>query len=288
MTEFFFGRKVPSVEKQAQNNQYLIRQLGFTVPEPGTVDVKFTYPNYIKEYDQGNIGACTGYAGSWMSSMYNGLLYNAYWLYKEGQRTDNDPNTSGDNDGGYVWAIMDVLRKQGHRKIVNGITQAVDINEGIQSYYWAKTINDLRTAASLNRIGVFGILWYEDFMNPRTIGGEFWIGARPKSKWGRVLGGHAIAYSAVSDNKMCTPLNKKGAVALRNSWGTGWASGKDVWVPYESIQELLYMQGELAIALDYVPDPTPPPPPPPPPQETMNVTLITDANKKYSGTLKKV
>lgn len=282
MNSFYFGRKVPSAEKQYQNDKYLLRQLELAVPEPGTVDVNFGYPSYVKEYDQGNIGACTGYSASWMASIYNGPLYNAYWLYKEGQRIDNDPNTSGDNDGGYVWAVMDVLRKEGHKKVVNGVTQPVSINEGIKSYYWAKNVDDLRTAAVENKLGVFGIPWFEDFMSPRTINGEFWIGARPKSKWGRILGGHAIAYCAVSDKINCTPLNKKGAVALRNSWGNGWASGKRVWLPYDSMMELLYLQGELAIALDYIPEP----PPPPPGNDKIFVTVEVN-DKKYSGELEK-
>lgn len=261
-----FGWIEPTPEKLLQNNQYLVRNLNLQAPE--AVEKIFTYPNYVAHYNQQNNG-CTGFSASWMTSIYNNLKYDANWLYWEGRKQAGLPPNR--DEGGYIWAVMDVLRKKGHREIKDGVTQPVKRSEGIESYYWAKTINDLRISYGQSKITVFGMYWYEEFMNPVVINGEKWIGT--KSSWGRVLGGHAICCIGLSDSRE--------GVLLLNSWGASYGDKGKVWIKYRSIEKLLQRQGEAAVALDY--NPAPPPPPPTPVDEISAV--FTKDNKRYSGTL---
>jgi hypothetical protein len=256
-----FGWIPPTAEKQADNDCYQLRRI---YAAPLTVEKQFAYPAYVRDYDQGQTGACTGYSSTWAMSIYNAKKYNPMWLYRRGQDTDGDPRTKDDDDGGYIWAVMDVLRKEGHA--LSGSTSPVKA-EGIQSYYWCKSIDDIRSAIDAYRVPVFGIYWYNEFMQPRTINGEYWIGT--KSSWGQILGGHAICCIAASDQRQ--------AVRLLNSWGSGYPP---VWISYASITKLLSQQGECAVGLDINPEP----PTPPPPAEKLAVTVTLDS-RTYAGEL---
>lgn len=262
-----FGWIPPTDEKQADNDHYLVRAL-YAVPL--VVEKQLVYPDLVSWYDQGNIGACTGYSASWATSIYNNPgKYNAYWLYKEGQRIDGDPNTKGDQDGGYIWAVMDVLRKSGH---CSNKTTTPAPGEGILSYYWAKTIDDVRAAIDADRVPVFGMPWFNEFMSPRTVNGEYWIGTR--ANWGQILGGHAICGVAASD--------KRQAFKLLNSWGPSYPP---VWISYTSITKLFGMRSECAVGVDIKPEPSPPPPSPE--KETITLTGVSSDGKKWSGILTK-
>lgn len=257
-----FGWIAPSDEKRLQNDNYRLRSV---YAAPVTVEKQLVYPDYVAWYDQGNIGSCTGFSASWATSIYNNPnKYNGYWLYKQGQKDDGDSGTSNDNDGGYVWAVMDVLRKRGHA--LNKTTTPIPA-EGIQSYYWCKTIDEIRAAIDADRVPVFGIYWFSEFSSPRTVNGEFWIGTR--SNWGYVQGGHAICCMAASD--------KRQAVRLLNSWGSSYPP---VWISYASIVKLLGMQGECAVGLDIAPIP-----PPPPPEPETKAFVVSFDNFTYSGVL---
>jgi len=260
-----FGWLPPTPEMQADNDRYELRRLAIEVPL--TVEKQLVYPPYVKEYDQGNIGACVGYSCSWATSIYNNPdCYNAYWLYKRAQKIDGDPGTSGDNDGAYLWAAGDVLRKEGHA-ITKTTTPKLEY--GILSYYWCKSIDDVRTATDLDRVPVFGVPWYAEFNSPRTVNGEYWIGTR--ASWGSVLGGHAICCIAASDQRQ--------AVRLLNTWGAGYPP---VWVGYNSVTQLL-KQGECMVGLDIKPEP----PPPPDDDNKIFISLVMN-EKEYSGELERV
>jgi len=279
MTINQFGWKPSSLEKQASNALYLFNRLG--IAAPAVVEKTFDWnADWLDEYDQGNIGSCVGYSCSWMMSYYNKKLYNAYRLYKQAQKDDGDGSTTGDQDGAYLWSAGDVLRKRGHALYK---TDTFIPAEGIINYYWCKSIDDIRTACDQGRPPVFGIPWFSEFNNPRTINGEFWIGER--TNWGSILGGHAIWDCAISDSKTGA-ISPAGAIALRNSWGRGWASGKPVWISYKSIQRLFSYGSECMVVMDIAPEP-PPPPPDPEPEDTMTVTAIVDG-KEYGGTLERV
>lgn len=264
-----FGWKPTTDDKKiADNLRYSWARLREAPPPMGAVEVTFPYrTDWVDEQDQGPIGACVGYSCSWMKSHHDEQLFNAYWLYKRAQAIDGDPGTKGDNDGAYIWAAGDVLRKEGH-SLYKQTTPDMDYK--ILSYYWAKSIDEIRTAAANGYPPVFGIPWFAGFNKPTTYNGELWIG---RSAWGSILGGHAIWCCAVSDQRQ--------AVALLNTWGAGWANGGPVWIRYTDITKLFRYGSECMIALDYKPEP---PPDPEPDDDTMDVTAIVDG-REYGGTL---
>lgn len=92
-------------------------------------------------YDQGAEGACVGYAESRMMSLLNRRRYDARWLYHRAQEVDEWPGI--DYDGTSVRAGLDVLRKEGHRRVVRGVSGALDASEGIQTNRWATGVEDI-------------------------------------------------------------------------------------------------------------------------------------------------
>lgn len=252
MTQFYapqLGRLEPSPEKVHQNGLYSIGDLPeFVVP--AKIEKVLDYPDYVDWYNQRKRNACTGFASSWAATICNQLdetpppKYDAVWLYHQGQLIDDDPRTDPDHDiGGYIWACMDVLKKKGHRKVVNNITLDADLIHGIESYYWAHTIDDLRSAIYADRPVVFGVPWYDEFSNPVRVNNEWWIGRNVN--WNaRPVGGHAICGFGVSD--------MRDAAMWINSWGPTFPP---VWIPYSTIEKLMARQGEMCVPLDYKPTP---------------------------------
>lgn len=254
-----FGRLEPPVEKfDLHATTYAFGNMIYFPLIMASMEREWPIPALRSWYNQGRTNACTGFSASWMSSIHNKISYRADWLYHRGQEIDNDPNTTPERDnGGYVYAVMDVLRTEGH--VVVGAEQP-SLDEGILSYGWIHTIADLRTAMSSGPV-VLGIPWYEDFMTPRTVNGEFWIGTR--STWGKLLGGHAICGYAFSDNRQ--------AVRLINSWGTDYP---DVWLGFNSFLRLLGEWGECAAPVDRIPVAPPDPPIEPPDSATKTLDRI--------------
>jgi C1A family cysteine protease len=58
----------------------------------------------------------------------------------------------------------------------------------------------------------------------------------------RLLGGHAVVAVGYDDkmkieNPTCEEAKTKGALLIRNSWGTGWGDGGYGWLPYKYVEE---------------------------------------------------
>jgi hypothetical protein len=238
-----FGRKIPFDWQHV--NQYPFQKLA--LPLTKKVERILPVPYLDDVYNQNGYGACVGYSTSRMMSFYNrlpkpGRIYDALWLWQRAKRYDGDPMTKeGDDNGTYVNAAFKVLRKEGHKLLVDGVSQAVDISQGISSYYWARTVDEIRTAISLGRPVVLGINWYSEFMKPVQIDRngvkEWWIGNG--ASLGYVSGGHAILCYAASD--------KREACRLMNTWGADYPK---VWIGYTVINRLLSEYGEAVVAID--------------------------------------
>lgn len=184
-------------------------------------------------YDQGNTNGCVGYSSSTMMSIYNRHRYNALWLYHRSQVLDGDPTTTVKADNGtYTDSAFKVLRKEGH-KLQGG--KAPLLIEGIKSYSWCTTIDEIRSAISSNKPVLLGVNWYSNFSNPEQYQNSWWIG---RGSWGVVEGGHAICCFGASDDLQ--------ALRLVNTW-KGYPR---VYISYESILRLLQEDGEAGVAID--------------------------------------
>ena len=188
---------------------------------------------YRQKYDQGEEGACVGFASSWMTSINNRKFFDAHWLYKEAQKVDGWEGE--DYDGTSVRAGMDILRQVGHKNLYR-YPSVPRLEYGIAANRWARTVDELRTCIAAGVPVVMGTNWYSAFDNPQPKGREFWI---PKDNIGRIRGGHAWCIYGASDRRQ--------AFKMVNSWGNEYPL---TWFPYDLVDRLLREYGEATIVTD--------------------------------------
>jgi hypothetical protein len=202
-----------------------------------TVDRTLNLPRYRVIYDQAREGACVGFASSWMTSILNRRLYDARWLWNRAKELDEWPATrSGDNQGTSVRAAMDVLRVEGHSRVLRGQTRPCSPAEGILANRWATTVDEIRSSIAEGTPIVFGTNWYVNFDKPVRKGSEWWIG---EGSLGVRRGGHAVCIFRASDRRQ--------AVGFVNNWGARYPLA---WLPYVTVERLLDEHGEATLVTD--------------------------------------
>lgn len=193
-------------------------------------------------YDQGQEGACVGFACSWMMTILNGPRYAARWLYQQAQLIDPWAETPP-GEGTDVRSAFNMLQNVGHRRMWGPLTQPTILAHGIAAYRWATSVDELRTAISMKIPGAVGVNWYANFDKPVLVNSEWWIGrteAQPVlTDLGSIRGGHAVAYRGASD--------KRQAILFANNWGPRYP---DVWMPYEVVERLRREDGEIGVVTD--------------------------------------
>lgn len=198
---------------------------------------------YRPRYDQGQEGACVGFAWSWAMSILNRRFYDAPKLYRAAQLIDPWPETPPD-EGTSTVAGAEILRDRGHWRFARGFTWPLALFEGIETFRSARDIDEMREAITLGLPVVLGINWYDDFDAPAWVdvgagGPRWWIGR--STRLGSVRGGHAICCFGARDD-----IN---AFALVNSWGLDYPV---VNIPYGTVQRLLNEEGDAIVPLDRI------------------------------------
>jgi hypothetical protein len=113
------------------------------------------------------------------------------------------------------------------------------MNDGIKANRWAADVDEIRTAIAGGTPVVLGINWYGTFSTPVRHAGRHWIGRGAPGTWGsRPRLGHAICAYGASDRYQ--------ALKLVNTWDN-WPV---VYMPYETVEQLLSEAGEAAVVTD--------------------------------------
>lgn len=99
-------------------------------------------------YDQGNEGACVGFALSRLSSLHNRTRYGGRWLYQEAQLIDEWGDTPPE-EGTSVRAGMEILRVRGHRRLIQGVLRPEHFEDGIKEYRWAQSVDEIHEAIKM-------------------------------------------------------------------------------------------------------------------------------------------
>ncbi len=239
------GRRVPEDWEHVEKYPYRsVQPLTAT-----TTERILRLPVFHKTWDQGSEGACVGFGTSMMMSIINENQaraaktlpyvhrYDPRWLWNEAKKIDVWADTNpGDSNGTSVRAACDVLRDQGHVRIISKKSRPVDSSQGISTNRWASTVDEVRTSISLGNPCSIGVNWYSNFDSPVKKNKESWIG---EGDLGSVRGGHCVCLYGASDRRQ--------AVRVKNSWGTAYPS---VWLPYKTLERLLAEYGEITIVTD--------------------------------------
>jgi hypothetical protein len=99
-------------------------------------------------YNQGAEGACVGYSEARMQSLNNRRRYGARDLYLAAQVIDGFPDTPPE-EGTSVRAGLEILRTQGAKRVYRGTMYVSDVREGISTYRWATSWDEVRSSLAL-------------------------------------------------------------------------------------------------------------------------------------------
>jgi C1A family cysteine protease len=216
--------------------------------------------------DQGSLGSCTANAGAGLIEYYERRAFGQHidasrlFLYKV---TRNLLHWTGDT-GAWLRTTMKAMALFGippEEYWVYDISKFDDepsafcyaFGHNYQSiqYYRLDEANN-STSELLTRVknflasgypSMFGFTVY-NFGNEK---GEF-IFPGPGDT---VQGGHAVMAAGYDDNRKIG--KEKGAIKIRNSWGTGWGEGGYGWLPYAYIESGLASDFWSLFKAEYVP-----------------------------------
>ncbi len=198
--------------------------------------------------NQGQLGACTAHAGVGMLEYFEKRAFGNYldasrlFLYKA---TRSLARQTGDT-GAYLRTTMEALATFGvppEDYWPYDITQ-FDVEPTAFCYSFAEQyrathyfrldpphtapdilLNTIKTQLAAGLVMMFGFTVYSSISEASTTGEIPYPG-----KGEKVLGGHAIATVGYDDSK--TIGGQKGALLIRNSWGTTWGEAGYGWLPY--------------------------------------------------------
>jgi C1A family cysteine protease len=204
--------------------------------------------------DQGSLGSCTAHAGVGLLEFYERLVHNnkhidasRLFLYKV---TRNLLGWTGDT-GAYLRTTLKAMTLFGippemHWKYdiskydVEPSAFLYSFGQSYQSlrYYRhdpagadpLKTLVSVKAALASSRPSMFGFTVYSSIPSPGD--GKVDI---PYPQGGEGLrGGHAVVAVGYDDNRQIGDC--KGALLIRNSWGTTWGDQGYGWLPYAYVE----------------------------------------------------
>lgn len=167
--------------------------------------------------DQGNVGACVGFAGAgWMGcSPVRTPVTNetGLQLYRECKKIDGIPQ----QEGTYARALLDVLRAEGR----------------IANYLWAQSPADIQRWVLTQGSVLVGTAWYERMMSTDEDGFVH--------REGRIIGGHEYLITGYNQTR--------GVYRAINSWGPHWGDRGRFWLTGNDLHALLWQDWGDAVGV---------------------------------------
>ena len=136
------------------------------------------------------------------------------------------------------------------------------LNKSVAYYAVNQNLTSIKTALYGGFPIVFGFLVYSSF-ETYTVANTGLV-PYPDLRRDKLLGGHAVVAVGFDDSKVM-PDKSKGAIIVRNSWGTGWGDKGYFYMPYKYITNYSLAWDFWVISKITNPAPTPAPTPNPAP-----------------------
>jgi hypothetical protein len=210
--------------------------------------------------DQGNLGSCTGHAGT------NVLAGDAFWQAGRDAIGTSDPHlyavgVYSDATSVDSWPGQYVPDDTGS----DGLSVAKVLQQrGLISGYQHATSLEAALTALAERPVMVGTNWLEGMYDPDPTGKLTVSGA--------VAGGHEYCLDELD------VAGKR--VWMRNSWGDTWGMQGRAWMAWDDLGTLLAADGDCTVLVPLT-QPPPQPGPPPKPNLSPDVKQLADAFARY-------
>lgn len=192
--------------------------------------------------DQGNLGACTAFAGCGMREFLarkyenQSPVLSPLFLYYKERELDQDLNL-GDtgsfgrtscramNQFGVCLESTDTYNPSEYQLPPTSaqLDEAIKYKSG--AYHRLIDINDMKGCLASGYVFVTGFSVYESFESDWSVKGYMPLPAHGE----KCLGGHEVLFIGYDDSKS--------AFKVRNSWGPEWALGGNFYFPYSAVQD---------------------------------------------------
>ncbi|HEX6291658.1 MAG TPA: C1 family peptidase [Herpetosiphonaceae bacterium] len=194
-----------------------------------------------------NLMGVAGDTGSWLRYTMGALRLcgvppEKYWPYTD--RTQPGPSherTFDEEPSSFVYALAEnyeCLRYFAHDPLGQNLQPAA-VLESVKRYL----------AAGIP--SMFGFFGFPSFGAADVTGGFPYPGPSERAIWG-----HAVAAVGYDDTLVITNtqhnIKTKGALLLRNSWGTTWGDHGYGWLPYDYVLNRLAIDFWSMLAMEYV------------------------------------
>jgi C1A family cysteine protease len=177
-----------------------------------------------------NLMGVVGDTGAWLRNTMGALALcgippEKYWPYTDRQQTGSAGEPTFDEEPpSFVYAIADnyeALRYFCHDPLSRNVAPN-------------KVLTGVKRFLAAGIPSMFGFFGFPSFGHSNVVGGIPYPCPGERAGWG-----HAIVAVGYDDNKkikntMCN-IETKGALLIRNSWGTGWGDSGYGWMPYDYV-----------------------------------------------------
>lgn len=224
----------------------------------------------IPVMDQGDVGSCTGHAGTAV------IASAAFWTAAQAPLlAAGDPHTYavglyGDATALDPWPGQYVPDDTGS----DGLSVAKVLHaRGLISGYQHATSLAAALTGLAERVVMVGTTWLTGMYDPGPDG--------QLSVSGQAVGGHEYALDEIDVERQ--------RVWMRNSWSDSWGQGGRAWMPWDDLGRLLADDGDCTILVprsEPAPRPTPaaPAPAPAPAARTPEDERLADAIRRWQHT----
>lgn len=191
-----------------------------------------------------NLMQVTGDTGAWLRNVMGALVLcgvpdEKHWPYTD--KPGAEPDGFDREPPAFVYAVADnyeALKYFCHDPQGSNVPPAT-------------VLSSVKRYLAAGIPSMFGFWGFSSFNNTDVKGGIPYPCPRERAQWG-----HAIVAVGYDDNKKIknTKCGKetKGALLIRNSWGTGWGNKGYGWLPYDYVLNKLAMDFWSLLSMEWV------------------------------------